>query len=115
MAFRDLKAKFSRQGTKLLGISKDSVASHEKFAAKYDLNFPLLADEDHAVADGLHDRVANRRGLGDLPEHEISPEQRCVEGAPGRDCVVAVFTEAQHIGKNGVAVPTPLLAVTVAV
>ncbi|MGH7239983.1 MAG: thioredoxin-dependent thiol peroxidase [Candidatus Saccharimonadales bacterium] len=31
----------------VIGISKDSVASHKKFADKYNLNFPLLADSEH--------------------------------------------------------------------
>ena len=35
----------------VLGVSPDPVASHKKFKEKYDLNFPLLADEDHAVAE----------------------------------------------------------------
>ena len=43
----DLKA----EGAVVLGISPDSVKSHQKFKKKYGLNFPLLADEDHAVAE----------------------------------------------------------------
>ena len=35
----------------MLGVSPDGEASHEKFKAKYDLPFTLLADTDHAVAD----------------------------------------------------------------
>lgn len=35
----------------MLGVSPDSVARHEKFTAKHDLNFPLLADEDHKVCE----------------------------------------------------------------
>ena len=35
----------------VLGVSPDGVESHRKFAAKYELPFPLLADEDHAVAE----------------------------------------------------------------
>ena len=34
----------------MLGVSGDSLASHEKFKAKYKLNFPLLSDPDKAVA-----------------------------------------------------------------
>lgn len=49
--FRDNMAQFESQETVVLGISTDPVASHEKFATKFDLPFPLLADEDHAVAD----------------------------------------------------------------
>ena len=39
-------AEFQRRGVQVIGISKDSVASHQKFAEKYDLNFILLADPD---------------------------------------------------------------------
>ena len=33
----------------VLGVSKDSIASHQKFCSKYDLNFPLLSDPDAKV------------------------------------------------------------------
>ncbi len=49
--FRDNLAGFGRKDTVVLGISTDSVASHQKFADKFELPFPLLADEDHAVAE----------------------------------------------------------------
>lgn len=49
-AFRDAQAKIKKTGAVVLGVSPDSVASHEKFGAKYKLNFPLLADGDKAVA-----------------------------------------------------------------
>jgi peroxiredoxin Q/BCP len=48
-AFRDLYAKFRKAGTEIVGVSPDSVASHDKFIAKYDFPFALLADEDKAV------------------------------------------------------------------
>jgi peroxiredoxin Q/BCP len=35
----------------VIGVSPDSLASHEKFARKHDLPFPLLSDADHAVAE----------------------------------------------------------------
>ena len=37
---------FQRRGVQVIGVSKDSVASHQKFAEKYGLNFILLADPD---------------------------------------------------------------------
>lgn len=43
--FRDASAKWKKRDVVVLGVSKDSAATHGKFAAKYDLNFPLLADE----------------------------------------------------------------------
>ena len=50
-AFRDLHAKFRKANTEIVGVSPDGVASHEKFKAKHDFPFELLADEDHAVAE----------------------------------------------------------------
>ena len=47
--FRDLHNKFKRQNTVILGISRDSVASHEKFRAKFDFPFALLSDPDEKV------------------------------------------------------------------
>lgn len=47
--FRDSRAKYEKADTVILGVSPDGVASHEKFAAKFDLPFTLLADEGAAV------------------------------------------------------------------
>ena len=48
-SFRDSYHELQKMGTQILGISKDSVASHKKFAEKYDLNFPILSDESTKV------------------------------------------------------------------
>ena len=50
-AFRDKSAELKKLGAKVFGISPDDVKSHEKFRDKYSLNFPLLADLEHKVAD----------------------------------------------------------------
>jgi len=50
-AFRDQHAALKKLGVKVFGISPDDVASHEKFRDKYELNFPLLADPDHKMAE----------------------------------------------------------------
>jgi peroxiredoxin Q/BCP len=50
-AFRDAQAKLAKSGAVVLGVSPDDLASHGKFRDKYSLNFPLLADPDHKVAD----------------------------------------------------------------
>ena len=47
--FRDLHSKFRRQKTVILGVSRDSLASHEKFKAKQKFPFDLLADEDEKL------------------------------------------------------------------
>ena len=49
--FRDNIGQLSEYGYDVYGVSPDSLKSHEKFRGKYDLNFPLLADPDHEVAE----------------------------------------------------------------
>jgi peroxiredoxin Q/BCP len=48
---RDHRQEYERAGAVVLGISPDPVAKIKKFADEHSLEFPLLADEDHAVAD----------------------------------------------------------------
>ena len=48
--FRDALADYEKARVAVLGISPDPLKAVEKFAQKFHLNFPLLADEDHAVA-----------------------------------------------------------------
>jgi peroxiredoxin Q/BCP len=50
-AFRDCKEALTALGAKVLGVSTDDVASHERFRDKYSLNFSLLADTGHKVAE----------------------------------------------------------------
>lgn len=47
-SFRDARS-FIEKYAAVVGVSKDSVRSHKKFADKYDLSFTLLSDPDHAV------------------------------------------------------------------
>ena len=49
--FRDAQSEYHKRGFVVLGISPDPLADIEKFAAKYSLNYTLLADPDHAVAE----------------------------------------------------------------
>ena len=49
IAFNGLKKSFAEAGADILGVSADSVASHEKFKKKYDLDFPLASDESKAM------------------------------------------------------------------
>lgn len=48
--FRDALPAINQRNATVLGVSPDPVRSHERFRDKYQLNFPLLADEDHRVA-----------------------------------------------------------------
>src|ERR1700751_346859 len=51
--FRDNMAAFNKLGATIIGISKDSLKSHENFAKKFGLDFPLASDEDGKVCDAF--------------------------------------------------------------
>lgn len=48
--FRDMQAEFESVGAVILGVSIDSIKSHENFAEKFHLPFPLLSDADKSVS-----------------------------------------------------------------
>jgi peroxiredoxin Q/BCP len=50
-AFRDQLPDFSKAKAALLGVSRDSVTSHDKFKKKYGLTFPLLSDDEGKVTE----------------------------------------------------------------
>lgn len=57
--FRDLHGKFRRQKTVILGVSRDSLASHDKFRAKQEFPFDLLSDPDEQLCklfDVMHEK-----------------------------------------------------------
>lgn len=62
-SFRDDYSAYEAAGVAILGVSPDSPASHTKFKEKYDLPFPLLADEDHRVAD-LYEAWGPKKFMG---------------------------------------------------
>lgn len=49
MAFRDLHPQFLAAGASILGVSRDSLKSHENFRAKHELPFELISDPDETV------------------------------------------------------------------
>jgi peroxiredoxin Q/BCP len=49
--FRDAMPDFKKLKAHVIGISKDSVARHDKFKAKYNLPFPLVSDEDGKICE----------------------------------------------------------------
>jgi peroxiredoxin Q/BCP len=48
---RDRRAEYRKAGTRVIGVSPDTVEAVGKFSDKFDLDFTLLADSDHAVAE----------------------------------------------------------------
>ena len=67
-AFGDLYPQFQEKGAVVLGVSRDSVASHKRFEEKYGLPFPLLSDpekEVHQAYDVLKEKKTKGKvGLG---------------------------------------------------
>ena len=58
--YRDLHSKFKRQNTVILGASRDSIASHEKFKARQSFPFELLSDPDEKLCrkfDVIHEKT----------------------------------------------------------
>jgi peroxiredoxin Q/BCP len=67
-AFRDRSDDLRERGAAVLGVSPDDVASHAKFRDKFHLNFPLLADPGHQIAEAYgawrSKSLYGRLGLG---------------------------------------------------
>lgn len=81
---RDNYNRFLALGYNVLGISKDSVESHVKFAAKYELPFPLLSDPDHTLLEALgawgEKKLYGKVSMGTLRKTFIFDEEgRCTE------------------------------------
>lgn len=74
-SFRDMKKDFEKRDVVVYGVSCDDIPSHEKFAKKYKLNFPLLADPEHKMADAFgvwNGKNADRVTFVIDPEGKIS-------------------------------------------
>ena len=67
-AFRDLAGAFRKAGTLIVGVSRDSVSSHDRFITKEKLPFPLLSDADEKLCgqfDVIHEKsLYGRKYLG---------------------------------------------------
>jgi thioredoxin-dependent peroxiredoxin len=59
--FAEAYPEFQAAGIRVLGISKDSTASHDRFKAKYDLPFPLASDEAGGVVEAYSSWVEKSR------------------------------------------------------
>ncbi len=65
--FAELYPQFREKGAAVVGVSRDSVASHKKFEEKYGLPFTLLSDPDHAVT-GLYGAWGEKKNYGKVTE-----------------------------------------------
>ena len=57
---RDRMGDLQKDGVKVVGVSFDSAESHQKFRAKYSLNFPLLVDTEGRIADAFGVRMPDK-------------------------------------------------------
>ena len=82
-ALRDHKEELAAKGYEILGVSKDSAASHKKFIEKQNLNFPLIADTDTTLLQALGawgEKVAcGRRTIGTLRTTYLVNEDGVIE------------------------------------
>lgn len=78
-SFRDSYAEIEKKNAVVLGVSPDDAESHAKFKSKYNLPFPLLVDEDHAIAEayGVWGEKTNfgRTYMGIIRSHFIIDEE----------------------------------------
>ncbi len=101
-AFRDGRDDIKDLGNvEVVGVSKDSVASHKKFADKYHLNFTLLSDPDHKVIEAYGSWQPNKfMGRSFMGTHRdtfiISPEGKILKeyrGVSPNDHATEIITE----------------------
>ena len=90
--FRDLYPQFRQRGARIVGVSRDAVASHARFAEKQALPFPLVSDPDETwckAFDVIHEKVLyGKRHMGVVrstflidPDGKLSREWRKVKVA----------------------------------
>jgi peroxiredoxin Q/BCP len=104
--FRDLTTAFSEQGAVVLGISKDTARSHGRFAEKFSLTFPLLADPTTETIQALgawgEKKFMGKTFIGTLrqsflinPEGEIAKRYESVDPITHPEAVLADLKELQ--------------------
>lgn len=100
--FQRDQAKYQQMNAVILGISGDSVNSHEKFCAKDGLNFKLLSDSDHAVSKeygSLHDlgvaKLSARHTFLISPDGQIAKEFLDVNPSSHSQEVLAALSQLE--------------------
>ena len=82
-AFSFHYGEFQRRGVEVIGISKDSVVSHVKFAEKHNLNFILLADPERVAIEPYgvwqEKKMAGRVGMGVVRTTYVIDEQGYIQ------------------------------------
>jgi peroxiredoxin Q/BCP len=77
--FRDVYPQVEAKNAVVLGVSPDSVRSHQGFRTKYELPFPLLVDSDHKIAEAYgvwrEKSMYGRKYMGVLRSHFVIDEE----------------------------------------
>jgi peroxiredoxin Q/BCP len=77
--FRDNYATIQEKNAIVLGVSPDNAASHSQFKSKFELPFPLLVDEDHAIAEAYgvwgEKTMYGRTSMGIIRSHFVIDEE----------------------------------------
>lgn len=82
-AFRDAFDRLREAGVVVFGVSRDSIASHRAFREKYELPFPLVADESGEVARAYG--VPNRLGMSARITFLVGPDGKVAKVFPDVD------------------------------
>jgi thioredoxin-dependent peroxiredoxin len=85
---RDRIGDLKKENVEVIGVSFDSAESHQKFIAKHNLNFPLLADTDGKIADKYGARMPDR------------PMARRVSFLIGKDGIIKHITDDRSADKH---------------
>ena len=104
--FNALLPKFAKLDAGVLGVSRDSVKSHDNFCAKQGFRFPLVSDADEALCkafDVIHEKnMYGRKVLGVVrstflvgPDHRLAAEWRGVKVAGHADAVLDALKAAR--------------------
>ena len=101
--FRDMYPQFREKGAVVLGVSKDSVASHKRFEEKFGLPFTLLSDENKAVLQA-YDVWKEKMNYGKVTLGVVRTTYLIDEGGTivrAMDKVKAADNPAQMLGELG--------------
>jgi peroxiredoxin Q/BCP len=82
-SLRDHYAELQGKGFEVVGVSKDSAASHQKFKEKYELPFPLIADVDHTLLEAMgacgEKNMYGKKTMGTIRTTFIITEEGIIE------------------------------------
>lgn len=88
IAYSERLAQFQEKGIEILGVSKDTVASHKKFEEKHGLTITLLSDPEHTVLEAYdvwkEKKMCGKVGMGTVRTTYLIDEQGTIVFANGK-------------------------------